>query len=246
MSLVLLNRTLATPAENVALDEAILQAAELGDGPSEVLRLWQSTQTAVVLGRSSIIENEVDRAACLAGDVPVIRRRSGGAAVVVGPGCLCYAITLSLNDRPQLRDVAAAHRFVAELWRAVLGRHVGGVHCKGTSDLAIGEQKFSGNAMRVARDHVLYHGTLLLDFPIEQIARLLLMPSRTPDYRQGRSHAAFLTNLPLEPTLVCALAAEAFDANHEMSADDASRSYDALVARLVAERYSRSEWTERR
>ena len=54
----LLDLTLPTPAENVALDEALLEAAEAGDCPS-VLRLWEPRETFVVVGRSSRVAEEV-------------------------------------------------------------------------------------------------------------------------------------------------------------------------------------------
>ena len=53
--------------------------------------------------------------ACRADGVAVLRRFSGGGAVVLGPGCLNYAIALSLVSRPELADVAAS-------FRAILGR----------------------------------------------------------------------------------------------------------------------------
>ena len=53
----LLDLTLPTAAENVALDEALLDAAEAaseqGSEEPEVLRLWEPTQFFVVVGRSS-------------------------------------------------------------------------------------------------------------------------------------------------------------------------------------------------
>ena len=46
----LLDLTLPTPAENLALDDAILEQAETGTGPRELLRLWEMPQTCVVVG----------------------------------------------------------------------------------------------------------------------------------------------------------------------------------------------------
>ncbi len=34
--------------------------------------------------------------------IPVLRRASGGAAIVIGPGCLMYALVLSYELRPSL------------------------------------------------------------------------------------------------------------------------------------------------
>ena len=72
----LLDRTLPTLAENLALDEALLLDAEAG-GP-EVLRLWRWEQPAVVLGAGGRLADDVDEDACRADGVPIQRRSSGG------------------------------------------------------------------------------------------------------------------------------------------------------------------------
>src|SRR5687768_14642569 len=103
--------TLETPAENLALDEALLDAAIAGELAGEVLRLWEPVDSFVVLGRSSK-PAEVRMDICQAEGVPVLRRPSGGAAVVAGRGCLMYAVVLSLHERHELRHVDRAHQFV--------------------------------------------------------------------------------------------------------------------------------------
>ncbi len=127
----------------------------------------------------------------------MLRRPSGGAAIVAGPGCLMYALVLSYRLRPRLRVLSEAHRWVLGTLAGALGAFAPGVECRGTSDLAIGGRKFSGNSARCRRNHLLYHGTLLYDFPLELVERCLAMPPRMPDYREGRRHESFVTNLPL-------------------------------------------------
>src|SRR5512145_101364 len=99
----LLDLTLPTPAENLALDEALLDANEAGDLAGEVLRLWESPQPIVVIGRSSRLCDEVNEPACRAAKVPILRRPSGGAAILAGPGCLMYSVILRYAGREHLR-----------------------------------------------------------------------------------------------------------------------------------------------
>src|SRR5512146_2424258 len=96
--------TLETPAANLALDEALLDAAVEGQLPGEVLRLWEPAEFFVVLGRSSKVA-EVHAAACRQDNVAVLRRPSGGATILTGPGCLMYAVLLDAERRPELRSV---------------------------------------------------------------------------------------------------------------------------------------------
>ena len=74
--------TLETPAANLALDEALLDAAVDGELAGEVLRLWEPTQFFVVLGRSSKVA-EVHADACRRDDVAILRRPSGGRNTLV-------------------------------------------------------------------------------------------------------------------------------------------------------------------
>src|SRR5271165_3148381 len=92
-----LDLTLPTPAENLALDEALLLRAEDGAG-GEVLRLWEWPRPAVVLGAGCRLAEDVDEAACVADGVPILRRSSGGGTVLLGQGCLLFTLVLR-HDR---------------------------------------------------------------------------------------------------------------------------------------------------
>lgn len=235
--MLLLDLTLPSAAENVALDEALLDAAEAGEIDDEILRLWESPAPLVVVGRSSRVAAEVDLDACRAENVPVLRRSSGGASIVAGPGCLMYAVVLRYAGREHLRLLDEAHRHVLSAIAAALSTLVADVQPLGTSDLAVGRRKFSGNSVRCKRDHLLYHGTLLYDFDLALIERLLLMPPREPEYRRGRPHSEFLTSLGIPAHVLGQALARGFAAREPLIDWPRER-----TARLVAERYSRDAW----
>ena len=231
-----LDLTLPSLAENLALDEALLEEAEVAAHPTETLRLWEPRQLGVVIGRSSnMAEVRDDTRREL--NLPVLRRISGGAAVVVGPGCLMYALVLSLRQRPELQSIDRAHAAVLGTIAAVLRPTVPGLAHRGICDLAIGERKVSGNSVRLKREHLLYHGTLLYDFPLDLIGRCLEMPLRQPEYRRARPHEEFVANLPLDAAALRAALRAAWGAHESCDAWP-----QGLVAQLVAEKYSRRQW----
>jgi len=234
----LLDLTLPTPAENLALDEALLEAAEAGEPGGEMLRMWEMPQPAVVLGRSSRVAEEVDQAAAEAANVPIVRRVSGGASVVAGPGCLMYSVVLRYAGREHLRLIEEAHRHVLSILREGLRPVAGEVAHVGTCDLAISGRKFSGNALRCKRDHLLYHGTLLYAFDLSLISRLLKMPPRQPDYRDRRSHGDFVMNIAADPVRLREALAAGFSADRLL----ADWPID-LTRQLAKDRYSQRSWT---
>ncbi len=87
--------------EQLGRDWAMFQSVEAG-ASDRLVRCWETTRPVVVVGRSSRIDADVVLDACRDDGVPVVRRFSGGGAVVLGPGCLNYAVALSLVSRPEL------------------------------------------------------------------------------------------------------------------------------------------------
>lgn len=236
----LFDLTLPTPEENLALDEALLDEAEASCKPLESLRLWESAEPVVVLGRSSQWTKEVNVEFCRRLGIKILRRTSGGAAVVAARGCLMYGVVLSYDARPALAALEEAHRFVLNTTLDALRPLVPGAARQGTSDLAISALKFSGNSVRCKRRSFLYHGTLLYDFRLELIEQCLSMPPRQPDYRQGRAHRTFLTNLPISVDALRAALTAAW------GAQPGGAWPRERVQQLVATRYSQPEWNEQR
>ena len=152
----------------------------------DVLRLWEPKQFMVVVGNSSRLEDEVELDACARIGVPVLRRPSGGAAIVTGPGCLMYSLVLSYSNRPQLKSIDEAHRFVLETIAAALRPLVPSIRRAGISDLAMGDYKFSGNSLRCKRGHL-------------DVSRNFVAPIPTASDRRAVKDAAARTGVSPAP-----------------------------------------------
>lgn len=260
--------------ENLAVDEALLEQAHEGLTTETWVRTWMAAEPTIVLGSSSRMDEEIDMVRCDAAGVRVVRRPSGGATVVLGPGCLMWSvITPHPTATPSIEAIHAAMlEPLAESLNTALQRATSPagrrVVRRGTSDLAIiesdtgaddadlhdlhtapgqrdfatavGERKISGNALRVRRHGVLYHGTLLDSFDLALVGSVLRHPPREPDYRSQRSHGDFLANLKLGRDVLEGIVRGAFNAT--LACRDWPRD---RVATLVSERYSAREWTRR-
>jgi lipoate-protein ligase A len=236
----LLDLTLPSLAENLALDEALLLQAEAGRG-SEVLRLWEWPHYAVVLGAGCVFADDVDEAACRTDGVPILRRASGGGTVLLGPGCLCYSLVLSFDRGPALREITPSYRYILGRIGEALAGLLPEIAQAGTSDLMAGGQKFSGNAQQRKRNYLLHHGTLLYDFDLSRIGRYLRMPSRQPAYRGRREHEEFLQNLSATSDALKRRLRQEWQADGERT--DWPRDN---VKRLVNDKYTREDWIRRR
>lgn len=236
-----LDCTLPTPAENLALDEALLDAAESGAG-GEVLRFWESAQDFVVVGYANKLAMEADLAACAERGIPVLRRCSGGGTVLQGPGSWNYSLVLKIgNPAWDLTTITDTNRFVMEQNRAVVAALLAGqgeVRVQGHTDLTWDGKKFSGNAQRRRRDYLLFHGTFLLDYDLAKISAALPMPSWQPTYRAERTHGDFLVNLGVRREDLQTGLKQRWGAREELVAVPD-------VTALVQEKYGRAEWNEK-
>src|SRR4051812_20920887 len=231
----LLDLTLSSPAANVACDEALLDWCEAGQCEG-LLRFWESADYFVALGYANKASSEVDLEACRERGVPVLRRCSGGGTVLQGPGCLNYSLVLKI-DGP-LQSITETNCYVMQRNRDALQPLVKQkIEIRGTTDLTIGDLKFSGNAQRRRRNFLLFHGSFLLQFDLELMVQLLKFPSRQPDYRANRAHTEFLTQLALPQETV----KEALQ--KEWNANESSQTFpQSLVENLVQNRYASDQW----
>ncbi len=194
----LLDHIYATPAENLACEEALLELAETSGGEG-VLRFWESPDYFVVVGYSNKIATEVDVEVCRADGISIYRRCSGGGTVLQGPGCYNYALVIPAPSE----NVTETNRFIMERNRAAMEKLLGmPVNVQGFTDLTADGRKFSGNSQRRKRRYVLFHGTFLYKFDLALIAKYLRMPSKQPDYRQSRPHTDFVRNIVVTPAAI--------------------------------------------
>ena len=241
----LLDLTLPSPAENLAGDEVLLDAAETGAG-DEVLRFWEPREPFVVVGYANKVAAEVNVAACETRGIPVLRRCSGGGTVVQGPGCLNYTLVLRITADGPLHSISIANQFIMERNRAAMQSLLPKsrsrdprpeIAVRGHTDLAIGERKFSGNSQRRRRHFLLFHGTFLLNFDLALVSELLPMPSKQPEYREHRAHTEFLTNLNVSPEKVKAALRQAWKVEETLNNPPLEK-----ITALAREKYATREW----
>jgi lipoate---protein ligase len=192
-----------------------------------------------VVGYSNSVAREVNRAECERRGIPILRRISGGGAVVQGPGCLNYNLTLPIAD--ETASIPQTNCFVMQRHRDAVSELLGReVKIQGHTDLTLDALKFSGNSQRRKSRALVFHGCFLLQFDLKLIESVLAHPSKEPDYRAQRSHVEFLTNLNVPSEKIKAALIDAWGATETVTHPSHIR-----IEALVHERYANAEWNEK-
>jgi lipoate-protein ligase A len=168
-----------TAAEQMLTDLALLDRVEQGGAPA--LRLYTWSCPALSLGHFQP-ESDVDRAACTRYGVDVVRRPTGGAALLHGSD-VTYAVAMP-RVGGRAGSVASIYETLACALIEGLGRlgvaaeiahHDGaaGAVCFSAhrgADLRAGGRKLCGSAQLRRSDAVLQHGSILLHrLPFDEI-----------------------------------------------------------------------------
>ena len=163
------------PAEQMALDERWAREVAAGERPATV-RFWRWGAPAVVVGRFQSIRDEVHLDAAQAEGFAVVRRCTGGGAMVVRPDDV---ITYSLYAPASFvdgTDVPAAYR-ICDGWAVDALRRMGvDARFGGLNDIVSPYGKIGGAAARRFPGPVgaiLHHTTLAYRIDADAMTRIL-------------------------------------------------------------------------
>lgn len=248
-------------AMNMAIDDALLQMVSTGRS-LPILRLYRWYPPALTLGYSQSIDAGVDLSACRKEGIDVVRRTTGGRAVLHD-----YEVTYAVvapSGPPFGNTVPESYRIIAGVLREALARM--GISAELVPGRSHGRQeravcftapaqyellvdgcKVAGCAQKRLGGTFLQHGSLPLDIDLEQLSRIL--PGGTGESAEERFHGVGWLNRfapsPLDIDLVETHLIAAFAANLPISfIDDAPTAEEvALAEKLHAERYGNPAWT---
>ncbi|MBN1661621.1 MAG: lipoate--protein ligase family protein [Anaerolineae bacterium] len=263
----LLVHTEADGATNMAIDEAILEAVVAGQSPPTI-RFYQWSPPCLSLGRSQPLTG-VDLAACRAHGVDVVRRPSGGRAILHTDE-LTYSVALPTSDPRAGDGVVDGYRRLSEGLLAGLER-LGAVSVQATGhrpgqaspsaicfetpsqyEITLGGRKLVGSAQWRARGGVLQHGTLPLRGDLGRIVAYLALDqeARVSEYASLHSRALTLQEALNRPILfaeavTCLARGFGQVLNLELQEGSLAVREQEAAALLRRTRYASPGWTER-
>lgn len=128
--------------------------------------MWQVSPT-VIVGRHQLIDKEVDVEYCNKHGIEIVRRKSGGGAVVADMNNIMFSYITSSDDvRTTFSEYTS--RIAASL--QLLGLDASD---NSRNDILIGDRKVSGNSFYHLPGRSIVHGTMLYDYDIDRMTNAL-------------------------------------------------------------------------
>src|SRR4030043_1247195 len=163
-------------AENMALDEMLLELKAAGRIP-HTLRFLQFSQPTVLVGHHQSVEEEVRLDYCRSQGIEINRRRTGGGAVYWGKKELGWEIYISKIDPRIPSRIEDLYRRMGEAASLGLG-HLGiRATFRPRNDIEIQGRKISGIGGTELSGAILFQGTVLVDFDVDEMLRALRIPT---------------------------------------------------------------------
>ncbi len=161
-------------AENIALNRALLEARQAEAAP-RTLRFLRFLPSALV-GFHQSVAQELDTDYCAAHGIAIQRRITGGGAIYFDETQLGWELYLDKRTFGTA-DMLEIARRVCET--AAAGIRALGVDARfrPRNDIEVDGRKISGTGGAFDGDAILYQGTLLIDFDVERMLRVLRIPA---------------------------------------------------------------------
>lgn len=165
-------------AENIALNRALLEARQADEIPG-TLRFLRFTPSALI-GFHQSPEQELDLGYCRANGVAIQRRITGGGAIYFDEtqiGWELYLHKREISGPGGGTDMQAISRRICEA--AARGISALGVDARfrPRNDIEVNGRKISGTGGAFDGDALMYQGTLLIQFDVEKMLRVLRIPA---------------------------------------------------------------------
>lgn len=249
----------------MAVDQALLESYALHEQPT--LRFYRWDPPCLSLGLAQRLQRDVDQAACAELGIDIVRRPTGGRAILHDQE-VTYALIMAVNH-PLIGggSVVQSYRAISaaiclgleqlgitpELAPQPTQRHPPSAACfdlPSDYEITVGGRKLVGSAQARRNGVLLQHGTLLLHADVQQLARVLQLPATLPETALAQRLIALdeiLTERPTPDAVVAALIG-GFERlwNIELTPGILTDGEKQRAAELVRELYGNPAWTARR
>ena len=165
---------LRPPAQNIALNRALLEARQAEEIPS-TLRFLRFSPSAL-LGYHQSAAQELNLDYCRANRVAVQRRITGGGAIYFDETQIGWELYLHRRD-VGTTDMQAISRRICHAAATAISALGVDARYRPRNDIEVDGRKISGTGGAFDGNALLFQGTLLVDFDVEKMLRVLRIPA---------------------------------------------------------------------
>lgn len=209
-----LNTKSSSAAFNMSADEFLFEQYKIDRQP--ILRIYRWANPCISLGRNQDADRALNTTNCKLDNIEIVKRPTGGQAIFHLTNELSYSLIASLEDIGASAKVRDSYDKICSIlitcYRSLsldagFAKEIKANKCTDlghenhlcfaqweSDDIIIANKKIGGNAQRRARDIVLQHGSIPLEFRFELARRYI---NSIPDDIEKRTVA--LNDLLLEP-----------------------------------------------
>ena len=227
-------------AFNMAIDEALIE--NIGDVP--ILRIYGWSPGAVSIGYFQSIQEEVDLEKCSKIGVDVVRRLTGGGAVLHE-----FELTYSFITKQYPQNIMESYSWICEAIVVSINRLGFDASFIPLNDIVVKGKKVSGSAQTRRKGVLLQHGTVLLGVDVDKMFCVLKVPSEKlkdkiiKDVKERVTSLSGITFEEMASSLKSSFATK-FDA--KLLADAMSTDEIIRASWLAERKYRSREWNFRR
>ncbi|WP_407637403.1 lipoate--protein ligase family protein [Desulfotignum phosphitoxidans] len=164
-----------TAAENMAMDETLLELKGQGKSPNTI-RFLQFSPRAVLVGFHQAVSEEIRSSYCRVNNIDVNRRITGGGAIFFDENQMGWEV---FCDKAFFNiAIPNAHLFKSLCDPVVMALAMLGIDARfrPRNDIEVNGRKISGTGGTDSDNAFMFQGTMLVDFDVDTMLRSLQIP----------------------------------------------------------------------
>ncbi|MBS3136451.1 lipoate--protein ligase family protein [Candidatus Woesearchaeota archaeon] len=149
---------------NMAIDHMLFSASE------PTIRFYKWESGGVSMGALQD-QNEINIEACKIKGIGIVRRMTGGSAILHEPYDFTYSVAAPLKNFGG--NISEAYREICQGIIAALAGIGINSSMRNSNDVCVGNKKISGNAAKTSKGNYLQHGTIIYDLNSARMSEIL-------------------------------------------------------------------------
>jgi lipoate-protein ligase A len=222
---------------NMALDEVLMNCINYHNMP--ILRIYGWQPPTVSIGYFQSMDEEVDIKKCRQMGIDVVRRITGGGAILHES-----ELTYSFITNVYPKNIMESYNLICDAIVTCINKLGFNAKFAPLNDIIVNGKKVSGNAQTRKKNILLQHGTILLNVDVEKMFSVLKVPSEKVKDKMIEDVKGRVMGLNKTFEQVAYNLKESFSEKFgaEIIVDDLTIKEEESTKKLAKEKYTSDQW----